>query len=85
MFMAKSAKKKAAKIDKKPCWCGMRLFFLLLLSALGFATFIQGILLQVYGYGLFYGFLTYVLAFVFFGAAKVMKFKLMACSCEKKI
>lgn len=75
------AKKKALKKpeQKKMFTAKHGLWFLLVvfLLAVGFAAFIQGILMQ-WSFGFKYGFFSYLLAFIFIGVAKLIKWKLHA-------
>ncbi len=80
--MVKSVKKKVPAKNKKTCWCGLRMLVSLALAAIGFASLVQGVLLQVKGYGLLYGFLAYLLAFLFVALAKVMHRRSTSCECH---
>ncbi|RME55327.1 hypothetical protein D6777_00895 [Candidatus Woesearchaeota archaeon] len=46
------------------------------LGALGFASLVQGLLMQ-WSFGFKYGFFSYLLSFIFLGSAKLVKLKLL--------
>ncbi len=79
-----------AKLEKKDMKCcswkgsGVKgLYFLgaVIFGALGFASMLQGILMQV-ALGFKFGFCAYLLGLIFLGAAKCLKWKMYEnCGC----
>lgn len=77
------AKKEIVKTEG--CMKGMKgLYFIgaVVFAALGLASLIQGLLLQ-WNFGFTYGFFAYLLAFLFFGAGKCLKWKVMGACCPE--
>ncbi|MEA3379017.1 MAG: hypothetical protein U9Q69_05280 [Nanoarchaeota archaeon] len=73
-----ATKKAKTKAKIKSCFNykqGLLFLALAFLGALGFAAFIQGILMQI-SFGFKYGFFSYLLGFIFIGSAKYLKYKL---------
>ncbi len=55
----------------------MLFLFMAFLAALGLAAVVQGLILQ-WSFGFKYGFFSYLLAFIFLGVAKHIKWKLFS-------
>jgi hypothetical protein len=56
---------------------GLIFLVLVFLAALGFASLVQGLLMQ-WSFGFKYGFFSYLLAFIFLGSAKILKLRLLS-------